>query len=295
MQSKTQNKAYDKILKENIGEFFLSLSKKYLGIEVSQSEELKDQLQTTLAKEADFLRLIYTTQGEKFILQLEFQTADEKDMIYRMQEYFAILQKKYKLPIKQFVIYLGKTEPSMLSQLPEEEIFKGFELKNLYQMDYEKILDSDIPEEIILAILCDFKEENANEVLVKIIGRLRELSRDEITLKKYIRQILVLSRLRDLTTLTTKQLKNMAIIYDVEKDVLYKKGEELGLKKGEELGLKKGEELGLKKGEELGLKKTKIQGVQKALAQKILTLAQIADLFEVSEEFILKVQRGEIV
>jgi predicted transposase YdaD len=162
-------------------------------------------------------------------------------------------------------------------------------------MDYEKILDSDIPEEIILAILCDFKEENANEVLVKIIGRLRELSRDEITLKKYIRQILVLSRLRDLTTLTTKQLKNMAIIYDVEKDVLYKKGEELGLKKGEELGLKKGEELGLKKGEELGLKKTKIQGVQKALAQKILTLAQIADLFEVSEEFILKVQRGEIV
>jgi predicted transposase YdaD len=294
MKSKTESKAYDKILKENVGKFFLSLSQKYLGIAIQKSEELKDKLQTTLEKEADFLRIIHTPTGEKFVLHLEFQTADEKDMLYRMQEYFAILQKKYKLPIKQFVIYLGETEPQMRTELRDEEIFRGFELKNLHQFDYETMLNSDIPKEIMLAILCDFKQEEAEEVLGKIITRLKTLSRNQINLQKYIRQFMVLARLRNLSALTSKQLKDMALVYDIEQDALYKEGkqqgEQLGLQKGEQLGLQKGEQLGLQKGE---LRKT-IKGIQKALAQKVLTLEQIADLFEVSVDFVVKVQKGEV-
>jgi hypothetical protein len=282
MSKKTENKAYDKILKENVGEFFLSLSKKYLGLDIVKSEELKDKLQTTLEKEADFLRIIQTVSGEKFILHLEFQTANEKDMIYRMQEYFAILQKKFQLPVKQFVIYLGQGQVTMRTSLPKEEIFTGFELKNLSQLDYQTVLYSDIPEEIILAILCDFKQEEIQVVLHKIITRLQALSKDEITLQKYIRQILLLSRLRNLTTLTTKQLKDMAIVYDIEKDPLYKEGVLKGELRGELRGEQKGE-----------LRKT-IQGVKKALEKKRFTLEEIADVFEVKLDFILKVQKGEI-
>jgi hypothetical protein len=270
MKSKTESKAYDKILKENAGKFFLSLSQKYLGIDIQKSEELKDKLQTTLEKEADFLRIIHTPAGEKLILHLEFQTADEKDMLYRMQEYFAILQKKYKLPVKQFVIYLGETEPQMQTELRAEEVFRGFELKNLHQFDYETMLNSEIPEEIMLAILCDFKQEEAEDILGKIISRLKALSKNQITLQKYIRQILVLARLRNLSALTSKQLKDMALVYDIEQDALYQEGEQ----KGE-------------------LRKT-IKGIQKALVQKVLTLEQIADLFEVSLDFVLKVQKGEV-
>jgi hypothetical protein len=281
MSKKTENKAYDKILKENVGEFFLSLSKKYLGLDIVKSEELKDKLQTTLEKEADFLRIIQTASGEKFILHLEFQTANEKDMIYRMQEYFAILQKKFQFPVKQFVIYLGQGEVTMRTSLPKEEIFTGFELKNLSQLDYQTVLYSDIPEEIILAILCDFKEEEVQVVLHKIITRLQALSKDDITLQKYIRQILLLSRLRNLTTLTTKQLKDMAIVYDIEKDPLYKEGVLKGELRGELRGEQKGE-----------LRKT-IQGVKKALDQN-LSISQITIIFDVREDFVLKVQKGEI-
>lgn len=290
MDEKTENKPYDKILKENVGEFFLSLSKKYLGLDISKSEELKDKLQTTLEKEADFLRTIQTASGEKFILHLEFQTANEKDMVYRMQEYFAILRKKFQLPVKQFVIYLGKDEATMRNQLLEEEIFTGFELKNLSQLDYQSVLDSDIPEEIILAILCDFKEEEIQVVLHKIISRLQALSKDEITLKKYIKQILTFGRLRDFTEQITQTLKDMALVYDIEKDPLYQQGEQKGL----EIGLEKGIEKGLEKGIEKGELRKSIQGIQKALAQQILSTAQIADVFEVSLDFVLKVQKGEI-
>jgi predicted transposase YdaD len=161
-------------------------------------------------------------------------------------------------------------------------------------LDYETVLDSDIPEEIMLAILCDFKQEEAKEVLAKIIQRLQLWSKDAITLHKYIRQILVLSRLRKLELVTTQQLKDMALVYDIEQDALFKEGEEKGIKIGEEKGIKIGEEKGIKIGEEKGKHQKTIQGVQKALQRGRLSIEEIAEDFEVSIEFVLQVQRGEI-
>ncbi len=104
---------YDKILKENIASLFLPLSEKYLGIRIRKSEELKDKLQTTIEKEPDFIRIVETDTEEKFILHLEFLSADEEGMIYRMQEYYGILRKKYGLSVRQFVIYLGRKPSKM--------------------------------------------------------------------------------------------------------------------------------------------------------------------------------------
>jgi hypothetical protein len=47
---------------------------------------------------------VETDGGEKFILHLEFQSVDEEGMVYRMQEYYGLLRRKYGLPVKQFVI-----------------------------------------------------------------------------------------------------------------------------------------------------------------------------------------------
>ncbi len=75
---------YDKIFKENIAASFLPLSEKYLNIRIARTEELEDKLQTTIEKEPDFIRIVESDTGEKFILHLEFQTVDEDGMIYRM-------------------------------------------------------------------------------------------------------------------------------------------------------------------------------------------------------------------
>ncbi|NJL12889.1 MAG: hypothetical protein HC913_07760 [Microscillaceae bacterium] len=81
---------------------------------------------------------------------------------------------------------------------------------SLHELDYQDILQSEIPEESMLAILCNFKKEEAQVVLSKIIQRLQELSKDAMRLQKYIRQLLVWSRLRNLTAFTTQQLQEMA-------------------------------------------------------------------------------------
>ncbi len=216
---------YDKILKENIASVFLPLAEKYLGIRIEQSEELKDKLQTTIEKEPDFIRIVQAGGGERFILQLEFQSVDEEGMVYRMQEYYGILRKKYGLPVRQFVIYLGQKPSVMQTTLLPEEVFEGFTLKSLRDYSHQHLLSSQVPEEIILAVLSDFEGKKPAEVLREILRKLKDLSGEEITLRKYIRQLSILARLRNLNKETQKQIGDMGILYDITEDYLYQEGQ----------------------------------------------------------------------
>jgi len=233
---------YDKILKENIAEFFLPLIEKELGIHIQKTEELKDKLQTTLEREADFLQEIIPKDGTPFILHLEFQTDDEVDMIYRMQEYHAILWKKYRKPIRQIVFYLGRNPSKMRSQLEEMEIFRGFELRILYEADYERFLDSQIPEEILFALLANFGEARTDQAVRKILDKLMQLKIEPIALQKYLRQLFMFARLRgNIKDIIHQELNNMAITYDIEQDSFYLQGIEKGIEKGREEGREEGE------------------------------------------------------
>ncbi len=169
-----------------------------------------------------------TETGEKFILHLEFQSVDEEGMVYRMQEYYGLLRRKYQLPVKQFVIYLGQKPSKMQTQLAPEEVFTGFTLQSLRDYDYLTLLSSDVPEEIILAVLSNFKGKKPAEVLKGILGKLKEKAGEEITLRKYIRQLSILARLRNLTKETQKQVTDMGLLYDITKDYLYQEGLEKG-------------------------------------------------------------------
>jgi hypothetical protein len=215
---------YDKILKENIAALLLPLTEKYLNIKIIDSRELKDKLQTTIEKEPDFIRVVKTDINEEFILHLEFQTQDEEGMIYRMQEYYGLLRRKHQLPVKQFVIYLGAKASKMQTQLAPEEVFTGFHLRSLRDYSYQSLLESQIPEEIILAILSDFNKQKPGEVIRQILNRLQRIGIDEITLRKYIRQLSMLARLRNLTKETQKQIQDMGLTYNITEDYLYQEG-----------------------------------------------------------------------
>lgn len=254
---------YDKILKENIASVFLPLSEKYLGIRIIKSEELKDKIQTTIEKEPDFIRIVETDQGEKFILHLEFQSMDEEGMIYRMQEYYGMLRKKYQLPVRQFVIYLGQKASRMQTKLAPDEIFEGFTLKSLRDYSYQNLLDSQVPEEIILAVLADFEGKKPTEILRNIIRKLQEISKEEITLKKYIRQLSVLARLRNLSQQTKKQIGQMALSYNIKEDAFYQEGQ----------------------------KEREKQIIVKMLKDKTLTIEKIAEIVDVSVDYVRQIAK----
>jgi predicted transposase YdaD len=226
---------FDKILKENVERIVLTLAAKYLGFTIAKIDRIREKLQLA-EREVDFAAIVDTQEGEKFILHLEFQTRSDSLMLLRNAEYHGIWLRQYDLEIKHFVIYLGSPSPNMATELAPGKIYKGFSLVNLHEFDPEKMLASTLPEEVMLAVLSRFEKDQAEVLIRRILWRLGELSTDEKALKKYIRQLTILSRLRKLETQTKKQAEEMPITYDIKTDGLYLEGREEGRKKGQEYG-----------------------------------------------------------
>ena len=273
---------YDKVIKENIEAVFLPLLEKFTGIKIVKSSDIKDKIQRTFEREPDFLKKVTDQTGKAFILQLEFQTHDDPEMVYRMAEYKALIQRKHKLPVKQFVVYLGAGVPKMRAELEPEERITGFELQNINKLKPEALTASDVPQEILLAVLSGFPKKDAEGVIAKIIAKLQALSKSQTELEGYLQLLIILSRLRKFEVITKKKVEAMPITYDITTDGLYKQGIEKGIEKGIEQGIGQGIELGQ-------TKKTN-KAIIKALEQGVLTLEQIAEMLEVPVETVIQVR-----
>jgi hypothetical protein len=264
---------YDKILKENIDEILLPLAEKLLGISFENSEEIPDKIQITIEREPDFLKII----EEKYILHLEFQTADEKNMVDRMYVYHSFLWSKYHLPIKQYVIYIGdkKDNLAMVEMLDFEDFIFRFKLINMQDFRFEKFLESSKPEEIMLGILGDFHGINPKKAVKQILDRIHEIAPLPLQFGKYARQLEVLSNLRNFQSIIIKYLETMPIVYNLETDIRYQQGRG----KGKEEGI------------ELGEENQKIKSIKGLIRSKLLTNQQIAAIEEVAVEFVENIER----
>lgn len=234
MQKQEGNK-YDKILKENFESVLRPLFERYLGTRIIEFEKLDPKLQTTIETETDFMRIVGTEEGERFILHIEYQSHNEKGMIYRVKEYDGIIQRKYQLEIRHFVIYLGAKPMTMRTQLHDYEVFKGFETLSIKDLNFDDFLASQIPEEIIFAILADFKGEHPEQIIRSIIEKLKRVSPDPTALKKYIAQLQMLSQLRKLDDETIKIANDMPVIIDITQNAAFK----MALKQEVERGVEK--------------------------------------------------------
>ena len=253
MKPKKEANKYDKIIKENLEALFLPFLEQLLGIRILSAERLPVRLQTTLEREPDFVRKIVNEEGKESILHLEFESEAKRVIVYRVSEYHGILLKKYRLPIYHVVVYLGKRKPNIPTQLKKEEVFTGFELIDLGRLDYQQMLSSQIPEAVVLAILGDFKGKPAEEAIRSIVERLRQVTKGELSLQKYIRQLNVMSGLRKLQELTVKTIEDMPITYDIRTDFLYKKGKAEGKMEGKMEGLELKARTVVARGHERGL------------------------------------------
>ena len=272
-QFKKEGNKYDKIIKENLESLLIPLLGKYLNIHIVKSEKLDPKLQTTIERETDFIRIVTTIDGERFILHIEFQSHNEAGMIFRIKEYDGIIQRKYQLEIRHYVIYLGNSRMTMRTQLEDWEIFRGFEVLDVQQLDFDQLIQSQIPEEIVLAILSDFKGKQPEQIIRSIIEKLKKVNKNPAQLRKFISQLQVLSKLRKLDEETTKTVNIMPLIYDVEDHALFKRG----LKKGREELEKELE------------KKTKLTAIE--MLKDNIPLDKIAKYLNVSIDYILNVKK----
>ena len=150
---------YDRIMKENIEPVLLPFAQKLLGLQGAKYTSIKDDLQVTIERKPDFLKKVKeASKSKNYILHIEFQSTDEKDMVYRMLEYKSILLRKFKIEVKQTVLYIGKDKlKRMTPNLETGGLSFEYQIVDIKSFDYEEFLKSDIPEEVILSILCNFR------------------------------------------------------------------------------------------------------------------------------------------
>ncbi|MDP5172769.1 MAG: hypothetical protein NWR72_21200 [Bacteroidia bacterium] len=220
---------YDKIIKENIEEILPALIDRVLGLQLTYMEVIPFDVQVTLERRPDFLLLVRTEQIDKnFLLQIEFQSKNDSEMVDRMLEYAAILRRKHKLQLRQYVLYIGNEVASMSSEISDPDLWYRYHLVNLKNFDYHGFVNSTHPEVIILSILCNYRGHEPADVIRQILLRLRELSNQGVRIDKYMQQLEVLSNLRNLHKEIILQSRNMAFTYDLTQDLRYLEGVDVG-------------------------------------------------------------------
>ncbi len=266
-KKKRQSSQYDKIFKENIEAVITSIMQNVLEITAVSMEELPDDIQHTKERKPDTLKKITDDKGNTFVLQIEFQVKDEDEMVYRMGEYYFMLERKYKLPVKQFVIFLGLDNPKMPTKLDRERLKFSYPLISLSTLNYHIFLNSDKPEEIILGILANFQGENPENALKQILVRVKETTKGDFSLNRYFNQLRVLAQLRNLELNLKNAMDSIAEYIKEERDVLFLRG----LDKGKE--------------------KEQVKFVTYLLQEGNKAYDQIADIAGTTVDFVKSVQR----
>lgn len=259
--NKQEGNQYDKIVKENIMAIIPALMEKVLNISAVKIEVIKEKLQHTKEREADVLRIVTNSQGNKFILHIEFQVADES-MINRMGEYYFMLRRLYNLPIRQFVFFLGAEIPKMQSAMNNDGNLFSFQLLAINQEDYHKFLNSNRPEEIIFGILGNFGKEQQEKAVLEILDRIDETSEDHSAFNRHFQQLRILAKLRNLEPIIDKVMDSIAKYMKDENDILFI----------------------------VGKKQEQEKIIRNLLTKLDLTIEQIADIVGVSVDFVKRVK-----
>jgi predicted transposase YdaD len=182
-------------------------------------------------RKPDVLKKITDEQGGTYVLQIEFQVADESDMVYRMAEYYIMLERKYRLPIRQYVVFLGSATPQMPTR---PNLRFSFQLVSFAELDYQLFLQPNKPEEVLLSILANLGSRNTEATLIEIVPRVSETSQGNFSFRKHINQLSVLAQLRNLGIKLEDAMDSIEKLISPEKDVFYLMGEEKGQMKAEE-------------------------------------------------------------
>lgn len=233
VNGRRQGNKFDKILKENAEAFYAGLTRYLLHLRIVQTKDVPDHIQYTLERKPDFLKEATDTSGNTFLLHIEFQSENDRNMLCRVFRYCALLECRHRLPVKQYVLYLGRRKPRMLTRIVRDEYQFSYRLIAISNVDYRMFLRSNKPEEKMLAVLGNFGKEDPKKVLRTIIGDIKSCSDGDLAESRYLQQLHILVQLRNLEPQFDEIMVNLSNFFSLEKDPIYKRGQASGMTKKE--------------------------------------------------------------
>jgi hypothetical protein len=171
-----------------------------------------------------------------------------------------------RLP-RQILLYVGDKPLNIENTMGDY----SFEIINIKDINCAELLESDKPEDVVLAILC--KSGNMDVTIAKILEKLSVLPIK--ARKDYILKLFYLSDLRKLYNKVRQEVEKMPITIDLAESDIYKEGVEKGLFDGELRGKMAGKQEGLFEGKMAGLLEAIELGLELKFGNLRLSLSSI--------------------
>ncbi len=130
---------------------------------IKKIQRLPQEIQVVKQIRPDFLAIIESAEG-KFIVQIEFQVQNDMTIPERMFLTFSLLNMKYRLPVEQFVLWIGKGKCKIPSYFQSSSFFTKvhheFKIIDMKLIPYQIFLKTNKPQIILLSILCKTNDKN---------------------------------------------------------------------------------------------------------------------------------------
>jgi predicted transposase YdaD len=196
---------------------------------------LPNEQTLSIHKRADFV--IHNPKTNELI-QIELQTYAESNLLERCFVYAAPYMAEYQTIPYQYILHLGKTPATYRTKFRNKWHTFRIHVIDMKRQRAEQFLRTNIPEAVVLAILCAYK--SPERLVEEILARLRDLTVDKNELADYISILDTLGELRDLNTIIQEKSKHMALQFDKTKTFLFREGLEVGKAEGRAEGKAEG-------------------------------------------------------
>jgi predicted transposase YdaD len=286
---------YDRILRDGALVLVLKLLGKQLPSPPELLEHGPNRIHTTLDHETDMLAFL--NKGLKDLeelLHLEFQVRKEKEIALRMLEYYVVLQRKYKMPVRQLVVFLHEKKKKRSGTRVERPLARvkfSYEVLYLQDIPFEHILELGVPEGVVLSILGDFGKTPPAEAIAMIIERILALCAETKNHLVFVQHLLTLSKLRNkLQPIVHQILRTMPGIMQTILETF--PDAEFGIfeQRYIALGKAEGRAEGRAEGKAEGKAEQEVHTIVRFLRAGKITPDEIAEILEIPLERVLQIQ-----
>ena len=211
-----------------------------LDIVPDQIELLSTEHYRVEDRRADILvRIEAATDQTTHLLHLEIQNDNHPQMPLRMLRYYTDIRLRWPdEDMQQYVIYIGRNKLTMPDGIAA--LNYRYQTIDMRTIDCALLLSEDTPDALVLAILCDFRERPAEDIIAYIIKRLYDLTQDnEADFRRYFHMLEVLGKNRDLSA-QIQETRQMLTDFNIEELPSYQYVLERGMERGMERGIKQG-------------------------------------------------------
>jgi predicted transposase YdaD len=264
----------DIISKSLIEQIATCLITKLLKLDIvpDQVELLSTEYYRVEERRADILvRVQSAADHAPGLLHLEIQNNNHPQMPLRMLRYYTDIRLRWPdESLQQYLIYIGRKTLTMPDGIAAFNY--RYQVIDMRTIDCTLLLGEDTPDALVLAILCDFKDRPAEDIIEYIIRRLYELTQDNgADFRRYFHMLEVLGNNRDLSE-KIQETRQMLTDFNIEELPSYQYVLERGVQKGMQRGMQRGMATGIRQ----GMQHTAAQLIGKLDDQEIAKICELS-------------------